>query len=191
MVGRLRNAERVTHRRFPFLSLARIKQIMSPRFICILAPRVATASGVAATFTRGHGRAKRKWVSISLFFFSPPFSPRPSLLPFSSTFSRGDTSPRFPRVHFPLPPPAARSALAREFRTGECARSVAFDNLAHPDTNGYRRPFLSRDPYYSNAGALFAGWYRGDRNIPRHNEPQEQEAPSNESGPGESEIPSD
>ncbi|KAK1121039.1 hypothetical protein K0M31_010820 [Melipona bicolor] len=74
---------------------------MSPRFICILAPRVATASG---------------------------------------------------------DDPVARCALLQRSPGATVAR---------------------------NASALFAGWYRGDRNIPRHNEPARgSRLPLTNRGPG-------
>ena len=98
--------------------------------------------------------------------------------------SRGDISSRSPRVHFALLPSTSPCEISARERIQNANAPDPWHSITSRTRTLTAIGDLSfRDPYYLNAGALFAGWYRGDRNIPRHNE---QQAPYNESeDPGE------
>lgn len=114
-----------------------------------------------------HGRAKRKWV----FVLSNSLSRRGETYPLVSLAYILSSCARH-RIQKANAPDPWHSITSRT-RTLTAIGDLTF-----------------RDPYYLNAGALFAGWYRGDRNIPRHNEPARGRSRLPLTNPGD-EIPSD
>lgn len=146
---------------------------MSPRFICILAPRYsATIRLLVCIITRLPGpRSHETQVGVNrLSFFLRHF-----LLFFPLTFLRGDISLFSSQFY----PPFLLDQCSQGNSERQCARSMA-RITSRTRTLTAIDDLSFRDPYYLNAGALFAGWYRGDRNIPQYNEAQGQ-VPSNES----------
>lgn len=102
-------------------------------------------------FTRATAALKRKWVS------TVPFSLPPSLATHRHTLV----------LHTVVARPSLLDQCSRGNSERQCAPIHATDNLAHPDTNGYRRPLLSRSLLFerrclcSPDGTPVIGIFRG------------------------------